>query len=103
MTSMSNIEQTMGQTQNLMVLCFFIERPGRSYTISKLNRFIPLSRGTIRNWVRFYEDQGYIESVGPKSGWILVEDHPMVRVFTRLMFDIADVLFEESSTGGDDQ
>ena len=90
--------RTLGESHFLKVLGFFLEHPVHGFSVSKVSRYLGISRDTVRKDVEFYEAVGYLERTSSRGPYRLRLDDAMVRTLIRCVADIARTLGEEGAT-----
>ena len=89
--------RTLGESHFLKVLGFFLEHPVHGFSVSKVSRYLGISRDTVRKDVEFYEAVGYLERASSRGPYRLKLDDEMVRTLIRCVADIARTLGEEGT------
>ena len=90
--------RTLGESHFLKVLGFFLEHPVHGFSVSRVSRYLGISRDTVRKDVEFYEAVGYLERASSRGPYRLKLDDEMVKTLIRCVADIARTLGEEAAT-----
>ena len=90
--------RTLGESHFLKVLGFFLEHPVHGFSVSKVSRYLGISRDTVRKDIEFYEAVGYLERTSSRGPYRLNLDDEMVKTLIRCVADIARTLGEEGTT-----
>ena len=86
--------RTLGDSHFLKVLGFFLEHPVHKFNVSKVSRYLGISRDTVRKDIEFFEALGYVERTSRRGPYRLRLDDEMVATLLRCVADIARTLGE---------
>ncbi len=86
--------QAMGESHNLEILGFFLERPFHAFSQTTIHEFLGISRDTVRKHIQDFESKKILIRHGRRGPYKLNRDHPIISVYEEFMDRLGDAILK---------
>ena len=86
--------QSLGESANLKILGFFLERPFIAFRQNLISNFLGISRDTVRKHIHYFEDKNILVRIGDRGPYKLNRNHPIIAVYEEYMEKAGNALLK---------